>query len=80
MQQRPLRIPLHERQPGELGQAQGYEVGAVGGQAQLQRLLQQGLGVLEPALLDGFRAEGPPAPASSAMLPVGADQGGPSTG
>jgi hypothetical protein len=46
---RPLRIPLHERQPGEPGQAQGHELGAAGRQAQVQRLLQQGLDVLQPA-------------------------------
>jgi hypothetical protein len=38
-------------------QAQGHELGAAGGQAQVQRLLQQGLGVLQPPLYQGQAAQ-----------------------
>jgi hypothetical protein len=51
-QRRPVRVSVGERQLSIPGQAQGHERGAAGRQAQIQRLIQQRPGLIEPAPQD----------------------------
>ena len=47
---RPFRVTPSQRQPGIPGQAQRHEPGAAGRQAQVQRLIQQRPGLIQPAI------------------------------